>query len=295
MEAKPEQENDYREGDSTTTKAPPKSSPEQVKNYSGITKLRNFLAPRRLELAMWVTRLLSIFFTLFVIIPLFGNPWLAFRRALILNGITSLLRLYQRLPRPYSLSKLFFAQLILEDSCHYLWYSIMFLYFSPVTFSIIPIMFISSLHVASFTLQMIESVKGRTSKFRGVGSFLYIWTGQTGRMLKTVASAEVFLMGILLLNCCRGNISIIAPFAYYRFLTLRYASKRNHYTRTVFYEMRMLLEKFIGGGSCPRIIAVVLKTGIKIAQLTFTYWEERQVPLSTLQPNFALSCEGGCI
>ncbi|ODM89140.1 Transmembrane protein [Orchesella cincta] len=224
MESKPERENDYREGDPGT------------KPYSGITKLRNFLAPRRLDLATWVTRLFSIFFTLFVIIPIFGDPSIAFRRSLIANAATSGIRLYQRLPRPYSFSKYFFAQFILEDSWHYL----------------------------CFTLQMLKAVKGPICEFQGVGSFFSIWTAQTGRILKAVASAEVALMGLILLNCFRGYMSIIAPFAYYRFLTFRYASRRNPNMRTVFYEMRMALEKFNAGGSCPILLGKVLRMGISL-------------------------------
>lgn len=45
---------------------------------------------------------------------------------------TSALRLHQRLPHVH-FSRQFLGMLLLEDSCHYLLYSIIFLYVPPVT------------------------------------------------------------------------------------------------------------------------------------------------------------------
>ncbi|KAF7663183.1 hypothetical protein LDENG_00217480 [Lucifuga dentata] len=48
-----------------------------------------------------------------------------------------------------------------------------------------------------------------------------------------------------------GQGSLLLPFIYYRFLTLRYTSRRNPYCRTLFTELRILLEHFIMKPACP--------------------------------------------
>jgi transmembrane protein 33 len=60
------------------------------------------------------------------------NAQNSFYKALLANAATSALRLHLRLPQ-VQLSQQFFSQLMAEDSCHYLFYSLIFLYVSPVT------------------------------------------------------------------------------------------------------------------------------------------------------------------
>jgi len=48
------------------------------------------------------------------------------------NAATSALRLHQRVPR-VQFTRQFLETLLLEDSCHYLFYSLIFLYAAPVT------------------------------------------------------------------------------------------------------------------------------------------------------------------
>lgn len=50
-----------------------------------------------------------------------------------------------------------------------------------------------------------------------------------------------------------GQGSLLQPFIYYRFLTLRYTSRRNPYCRTLFTELRILLEHFVMKPSCPAL------------------------------------------
>ncbi len=237
--------------------------PRNQNKYEGITKLRDFLKVRRLDLGLLVSRLVTIFFCVFYIFPIFGMTTLFFRRALFANAITSGMRLYQRLPQPYSLTKEFFIHLVIEDSCHYLFYSILFLYFGHITFSLIPILMYSLLHSASFILGMMETIKGPTTRNSGLGSFLSFCTSQTTSVLKMVAMAEVGLMAVILFNCFRGTVSILAIFVYYRFLYLRYASKRNHGVKTVFHEMRLAADEFVAKG-CPTFIARMIKITIAI-------------------------------
>lgn len=100
-----------------------------------------------------------------------------YSKALLANAATSALRLHQRLPR-VSFSREFFGQLFIEDSAHYLLYSMMFLYSPPITCKILniyiiicvlillflftgvllPIFLFALLHMASYTLELVEVV-----------------------------------------------------------------------------------------------------------------------------------------
>lgn len=63
-----------------------------------------------------------------------------YQRALLANALTSALRLHQRLPH-FQLSRAFLAQALVEDSCHYLLYSLIFVNSYPVTSILYPRVF----------------------------------------------------------------------------------------------------------------------------------------------------------
>ena len=65
------------------------------------------------------------------------------------------------------------------------------------------------------------------------------------QILRFVACAEIFLFPSSLFLAMTGKGGLVLPFFYYRFLTLRYASRRNPYSRTVFYELRVSIGKSI--------------------------------------------------
>lgn len=58
-----------------------------------------------------------------------------------------------------------------------------------------------------------------------------------------VAISEVMLMPIVMLGVFTGVVTLVTPFIYYRFLSLRYSSRRNPYTRQVFRTLRIALEQ----------------------------------------------------
>ena len=55
-----------------------------------------------------------------------------YQRALILHGLTSALRLHQRMP-PLQFTRVYLAQLLVEDSCHNLLYALVFINSYPLT------------------------------------------------------------------------------------------------------------------------------------------------------------------
>ncbi|KPJ20895.1 Protein Kr-h2 [Papilio machaon] len=61
-----------------------------------------------------------------------SSPVSAFYKALLANAATSALRLHQRIPpREIALSREFLARFLLEDSAHYLFYSLIFMNVVP--------------------------------------------------------------------------------------------------------------------------------------------------------------------
>lgn len=56
----------------------------------------------------------------------------------------------------------------------------------------------------------------------------------------------------------------MTPFVYYHFLVLRYSSRRNPYTRNMFYEMRLATEAAANNPSVPAIARNALRTSISL-------------------------------
>lgn len=133
--------------------------------------LQQFLMSNKLETAMWLSRLFTVYCSVMFILPVLGwvhcakssnykcqlalkviviqpksafeylsllvyfRPYAAanfYQRALLANALTSALRLHQRLPR-FQLSRAFLAQALQEDSCHYLLYSLILVNSYPIT------------------------------------------------------------------------------------------------------------------------------------------------------------------
>lgn len=65
--------------------------------------------------------------------------------------------------------------------------------------------------------------------------------------------------------CGRGRAGLLTPFVYYHFLTQRYNSLRNPYTRNMFYELRLLVEQL---ANKPRVPSVIRKMLLSV--VTFT-------------------------
>ncbi|KAI2656983.1 Transmembrane protein 33 [Labeo rohita] len=197
-----------------------------------------FLLSNKLETAMWLSRLFTVYCSIMFILPLLG-PQAAtnfYQRALLANALTSALRLHQRLPH-FQLSRAFLAQALQEDSCHYLLYSLILC--SSSHFSMPPP-----------TLKKVLDTMGPNS-LMFVRNFLNKLTANQQNILKFIACNEIFLMPATVFMLFSGQGSLLQPFIYYRFLTLRYASRRNPYCRTLFTELRILLEHFVMKPNCP--------------------------------------------
>jgi hypothetical protein len=123
----------------------------------GINASINFLASNKTETGLWIIRIITLIFTFLYLIPIVPNlsQISCYQKALIANAATSALRLHQRLP-VFRFSREFFAILLLEDSAHYLLYSIIFIYNYPISLALLPISLFSFLHTSSYTLTLID-------------------------------------------------------------------------------------------------------------------------------------------
>lgn len=133
------------------------SESNSVHTEKGWSALKQHIIDNKIKVGLWLTRLFTIIFTIGYIIPIFGyvtlyyflmqtvinilitsyiifssNSYNIYYKVLMSNAATSALRLHQRVPR-VQLNRQFLEQLYLEDSCHYLFYSLIFLYAAPVT------------------------------------------------------------------------------------------------------------------------------------------------------------------
>lgn len=209
-----------------------------------------FLMSNKLETAMWLSRLFTVYCSIMFILPILGPHAAAnfYQRALLANALTSALRLHQRLPH-FQLSRAFLAQALQEDSCHYLLYSLILVNSYPITMSIFPVFLFSLLHATTYTKKVLDSVGPNSLMF--IRNLLDKLTANQQNILKFIACNEIFLMPATVFMLFSGQGSLLLPFIYYRFLTLRYTSRRNPYCRTLFTELRILLEHFIMKPACP--------------------------------------------
>ncbi|KAK5896674.1 hypothetical protein CesoFtcFv8_009812 [Champsocephalus esox] len=227
----------------TNEQSPPPPSPPQLGPVQ-------FLMSNKLETAMWLSRLFTVYCSVMFILPILG-PYAAanfYQRALLANALTSALRLHQRLPR-FQLSRAFLAQALQEDSCHYLLYSLILVNSHPITMSIFPVFLFSVLHATTYTKKVLDSVGPSSLMF--IRNLLDKLTSNQQNILKFIACNEIFLMPATAFLLFSGQGSLLLPFIYYRFLTLRYTSRRNPYCRTLFTELRILMEHFIMKPACP--------------------------------------------
>jgi len=224
--------------------ADPQPQQQQPKGLSNLT--RHIMADK-IGVGLWATRILTIFFAVFgYILPVFGNfmgdPMACYYKTLMASAATSALRLHQRLPR-VQLNSEFINVLLSEDSAHYLLFSLIYLFASaPITMALMPVLLFAVLHGASYTLNLLDALGAPTSMW-GVRMLISFVELQSRNILRMIAFTEIFLLPIAVMNVFRGVTWLVAPLIYYRFLGLRYNSRRNPYTRTVFYMLRVSLEK----------------------------------------------------
>ena len=218
----------------------------------GFASLLAHVSAHKIDFALWVTRVLTLYFTLIYVLPFIGNPYEAYYKALAASGATSALRLHQRLPR-VSLTREFFAMLLAEDSAHYLLYCLLFMTGNTITVVLMPIALFAALHAASYSLTLLDALgMGRGSNAGLAKALVSLVELQSRNILRAAAFSEIFLMPIVVVMIFMGRATLFTPFLYYRFLSMRYASRRNPYTRNMFHEIRVAAEEAAASPRFPQ-------------------------------------------
>jgi len=210
--------------------------------------LKHHLLTHKIDVALWATRLATMVFTLGYILPIMGNPYDSYYKALMANAATSALRLHQRLPQ-VQFNRQFLGLFLMEDSAHYLVFSIIFLFAAPITFVLAPVVLFALLHFASYSLTILDTL-GQNSWW-GARLLISLVEFQSRNILRMVAFNEIFLLPFSVMMIFTGKTSLVTPFLYYRFLGLRYTSRRNPYCRTMCHELRLSMEALAYHPKCP--------------------------------------------
>lgn len=147
-----------------------------------------------------------------------SNAESAYYKVLMASAATSALRLQQRMPR-LAFSREYFALLLVEDSCHYLFFSLIFLYVSPFILILLPVILFAILHAASYSLTLLDvsthfylvcwiqrlmltiiysQTLGQNSWW-GARLLISIVELQTSNILRLVAFSEIALMPIAII------------------------------------------------------------------------------------------------
>ena len=112
----------------------------------------------------------------------------------------------------------------------------------------LPILLYAVLHSLNFIIKLATELGYGNSTI--IVKVLQLKSQHASNLLSTIACAEIFVFPIvivmifMLVDDCtnpslkshifRGKANFFVPFVYYRFLTLRYLSRRNPYTRYYF-------------------------------------------------------------
>ncbi|CAH1392658.1 unnamed protein product [Nezara viridula] len=226
----------------------------------GFEALKSHIVTHKIDVGLWCTRVLTILFTFAYFVPLFGNPVNAYYKALIANAATSALRLHQRLPRVISWRD-FLVAMSKEDSFHYLIYSVIFLYVSPFTLVLLPVFLFALIHFASYSLTLLDTI-GRNSWW-GARLLISLVELQSRKILSLIALTEILLMPISFIFLFFHG-GLLTPFLYYQFLTMRYKSQRNPYTKNMFHELRIILDDFSDQPNTPNFLKNFIKSFIVV-------------------------------
>jgi len=229
----------------------------------GLEALKQHIIANKVDVALWASRVLTIIFAFGYVLPIFGNAQNAFYKVLLANAATSALRLHQRMPR-LTFSREYFALLLVEDSCHYLFFSTIFLYVSPFILILLPVVLFAILHAASYSLTLLDQL-GQNSWW-GARLMISLVELQTSNILRLAALSEILLMPLVIIFVFFGRAGLMTPFIYYHFLALRYTSRRNPYNRNMFHELRLATESMANSPRVPPIGKKIVLSGIAIVE-----------------------------
>ncbi|CAF1057408.1 unnamed protein product [Brachionus calyciflorus] len=215
--------------------------------------LSAFITNDKISFGLFLTRVFSIVCTFAFLIPIFGyDQNTLYQKAIMANAATSALKLHQRISHePFQFSREYLGKLMIEDSFHYLLYSFIFLNTSAVTVVLVPIVAFALLHISAYARNLLNIVGPNSFGFvlKGIN---YV-TSRQRDLMRFVAINEILLAPTILFMILTGKCGLFVPFIYYRFICMRYQSRRNPYSREMFYELRRAIEYYTSQPNCPQI------------------------------------------
>lgn len=183
-----------------------------------------------------------------------------YKKALIANALVACIRLHQRIGGQFALSKEHFARVCLEDSAHYLLFSVIFL-MQPgkITMALFPVSLMALVHAVKYGFQVLDCAGTNTG--RGVLNAIAL---KQQTIFRAVALIEICLLPVLTIMLVIGRAQLFSPFLYYKYVKLRYFSQRNGYCRQVFWELKQVGNQYKNSDRIPAFV----KKAIQMVQDT---------------------------
>lgn len=218
-------------------------SPNTDSSPRGFGVFMTYISNNKIETGQWFSRMFTVFCAIMYLFPIYGQlvSFGFYQRAIIAHGLTSALRLHQRMP-PVRFTTEYLALLLVEDSCHNLFYSLIFANSYPFTMVLTPVFLLALLHSSNFTKK--AAVMIDSSFLNPIRALAEKLIGKQTDILRFIAMNEILLMPCLIFMAFTGRMSLIIPIIYIRFLTFRYQSRRNPYCRQIFFQMRVQAENY---------------------------------------------------
>uniref|UniRef100_A0A5S6Q1X7 Transmembrane protein 33 n=1 Tax=Trichuris muris TaxID=70415 RepID=A0A5S6Q1X7_TRIMR len=225
------------------------------------TGFTQYLCSNPINSILWFLRGITIVCGLMFVFTVGLNKHSAYQKTLLSAAATNALRLHQRVGRvQFSMS--FLQNTFCEDSFHYLLYCMILLSVQPMTLGLATVVLFALLHWCNFFVNLMQaSGFGNATLCQTIDSFI---KRHMQTILHLAACCEIFLLPVIVSLTLYGKCNVIAPFVYYRFVTMRYSSRRNPRTRLAFQELRATAEYIANHRACPSLVQKAIHQLIRL-------------------------------
>ncbi|MCP9259343.1 Transmembrane protein 33 [Dirofilaria immitis] len=155
-----------------------------------LSHVSEFLKSRQTDAILFLTRIVTVLCTFYFILPLGtrSSQYSAYSKAFAAAAATNALRVHQRVGG-LRFTREFLSTVLMEDSCHYLIYCVLFITSTPVTMALMPIFLYGLLHSMNFAIQICYAV-GKAANVADKISELI--RQHTQNLLGVIACSEIF-------------------------------------------------------------------------------------------------------
>lgn len=251
--------------DSPPRSGNPNQNQERPSANQSQTSIMEYVMRDKITGLLFLTRLFTVICTFLFIIPISGYDINAlFQKSLMSSAATSALKLHQRMAGvPFQFNRVYFANLMIEDSFHYLLYALIFMSNAPITIVLMPITGFALLHCCSYIKTLIN-LNGNETSYGPVRRLVNTVCMKDKDIMRFVAINEIIIMPTIVVMIIAGKSTIFMPFVYFRFLSMRYQSRRNPYNKMMFYELRLAVEQLTYNQNCPQFVRSACQRAIGV-------------------------------